>query len=323
MIFSSGWEWGYWLNDVITARAAFDPQLSASSDSAALRAALGPVLRSFGAAAAPLADLLVTIAEDQRDLLIRGEVGGKPPSSIIERNGQAYMQGWESFDDLGSLITPSPDIARIITGLRHEDARIWVLDKHRRVLAQRGWSLSGSDSTATGLADVLPPRTRLRQGHAAAHLPRQLDAVIHSDAILADNPERRAAASRAIPTLTYFDVVGQLMRDRHGLAVAGTHGKSTTTAMAAAVLVDAGLDPTVLCGAATLGRGPLAILFRVEVPLARRGLLSGVVLAFARALGEFGATLLLAGNVSGRTQTLRSRDADTSFRWRRAPCGSS
>lgn len=56
--------------------------------------------------------------------------------------------------------------------------------------------------------------------------------------------------------------------------------------------------------AASLGLGRVATFFRVTLPLARRGLLAGVVLAFARALGEFGATLMLAGNIPGRTQTL-------------------
>lgn len=56
--------------------------------------------------------------------------------------------------------------------------------------------------------------------------------------------------------------------------------------------------------AASLGLGPVAIFFRVTLPLARRGLAAGVVLAFARGMGEFGATLMLAGNIPGRTQTL-------------------
>ena len=56
--------------------------------------------------------------------------------------------------------------------------------------------------------------------------------------------------------------------------------------------------------AATLGHGPASAFFRVAVPLARRGLAAGVVLSFARALGEFGATILVAGNIPGRTQTL-------------------
>lgn len=56
--------------------------------------------------------------------------------------------------------------------------------------------------------------------------------------------------------------------------------------------------------AATMGLGSAAVFLRVSLPLARRGLLAGLVLSFARALGEFGATLMLAGNIQGRTQTL-------------------
>jgi molybdate transport system permease protein len=64
------------------------------------------------------------------------------------------------------------------------------------------------------------------------------------------------------------------------------------------------LDPRHELAAASLGCGRLETLFRVSLPLARRGLAAGLVLAFARALGEFGATLMLAGNIAGRTQTL-------------------
>jgi molybdate transport system permease protein len=64
------------------------------------------------------------------------------------------------------------------------------------------------------------------------------------------------------------------------------------------------VDPRLPAVARTLGRGPLRAFFEVELPLARRGVLAGLVLAFARALGEFGATLLVAGNIPGRTQTL-------------------
>lgn len=64
------------------------------------------------------------------------------------------------------------------------------------------------------------------------------------------------------------------------------------------------VDPRLLGVARTLGRGPLAAFVEVQAPLAWRGLLAGAVLAFARALGEFGATILVAGNIPGRTQTL-------------------
>jgi molybdate transport system permease protein len=64
------------------------------------------------------------------------------------------------------------------------------------------------------------------------------------------------------------------------------------------------IDPRHELVAATLGHGRLSVLLRVSIPLARRGLAAGVVLSFARAAGEFGATLMLAGNIPGRTQTL-------------------
>jgi molybdate transport system permease protein len=64
------------------------------------------------------------------------------------------------------------------------------------------------------------------------------------------------------------------------------------------------VDPRLLAVARTLGRGPAATFFEVQLPLAWRGILGGVVLAFGRALGEFGATIVVAGNIPGRTQTL-------------------
>ena len=64
------------------------------------------------------------------------------------------------------------------------------------------------------------------------------------------------------------------------------------------------VDPRLVGLARTLGCGPLAAFFRVTLPLAWRGVLAGTVLAFARALGEFGATIMIAGNIPGRTQTL-------------------
>lgn len=64
------------------------------------------------------------------------------------------------------------------------------------------------------------------------------------------------------------------------------------------------VDSRYLLAGASLGRSPWAVFRRIALPLARRGLVVGVVLSFARAIGEFGATLLLAGNIAGRTQTL-------------------
>jgi len=137
-----------------------------------------------------------------------------------------------------------------------------------RVLHERGWLVSGSDAAADGLAEILPEGTRLLPGHGAATLPEGTDVVVHSDAVAHDNPELLAARAQGVATLSYFDVVGQLMGGAHGLAVAGTHGKSTTTAMAAWILEQSGRDPTVLCGAATVGRGDGGRAGRSQIMLA-------------------------------------------------------
>lgn len=65
-----------------------------------------------------------------------------------------------------------------------------------------------------------------------------------------------------------------------------------------------GVDPRLPALARTLGRGPLHVFFTVTLPLAARGILAGAILAFSRALGEFGATIMVAGNIPGETQTM-------------------
>lgn len=98
----------------------------------------------------------------------------------------------------------------------------------------------------------------------------------------------------------------------HGIEVAFTwRGVVVATAvMAFPLLVRTAraafeeVDPRLVGIARTLGCGPVAAFFRVTLPLAWRGVLAGTVLAFARAMGEFGATVMLAGNIPGRTQTL-------------------
>ncbi|MEM6789290.1 MAG: hypothetical protein AAF715_17345 [Myxococcota bacterium] len=103
LTFSSGWEWGYWLHEVVTARAASDPHTEIADERAALKATLAPALRVFGDAAAPLTELLLDAMETQHRLLILGEVAGQAPSEIEKRSGQAYLQGVESWDDVADL----------------------------------------------------------------------------------------------------------------------------------------------------------------------------------------------------------------------------
>ena len=124
-----------------------------------------------------------------------------------------------------------------------------------RILDDRGWRVSGSDiSEAVSLEWSLnQKKIRIHQGHVADHLPSEVECVVYSEAIRPDNPEIQAAAERELPMLTCYEMVGRLMADRFGIAIAGTHGKSTVTAMAAHVLIQAGKDPTVFCGATPVG----------------------------------------------------------------------
>ncbi|MBN3787003.1 molybdate ABC transporter permease subunit [Burkholderia sp. Ac-20353] len=106
-------------------------------------------------------------------------------------------------------------------------------------------------------------------------------------------------------------VVGEWL-DRYGIQLVFTWQGAVIASMVVAfplILKSAraafeGVDPQLERAARTLGLGEAAVFFRVTMPLAARGILAGALLAFARALGEFGATLMIAGNLPGRTQTL-------------------
>ncbi|MCC5859183.1 MAG: UDP-N-acetylmuramate--L-alanine ligase [Ectothiorhodospiraceae bacterium] len=116
------------------------------------------------------------------------------------------------------------------------------------VLLNLGYQVSGSD-----LRDN-PATRRLRGlgaavhiGHAAGHLARA-DAVVISSAVGEDNPEVKAARDARIPVVPRAEMLAELMRFRFGVAVAGTHGKTTTTSLVASVLAEGGLDPTFVIG---------------------------------------------------------------------------
>lgn len=101
--FSSGWEWGYWLNDVITARAAWNPLLDIPDQASALQQALIPIVKPFGSAADDVSLLLQQWIQQQQLLFIHGEADGERPLAPTERNAQAYLQGWEAWDDVAKL----------------------------------------------------------------------------------------------------------------------------------------------------------------------------------------------------------------------------
>jgi len=132
------------------------------------------------------------------------------------------------------------------------------------VLTAANWKVTGSDENLTP-ADAI--RWKARRGHIADRVTVDVDAVVHSPAIDDANPELVRARSLGIPVLSYPAMLGRLMRESFGIAIAGTHGKSTTTAMTAEILRTDGFDPTVIVGAEPLdqtsggrfGRGDLVV----------------------------------------------------------------
>ncbi len=118
-----------------------------------------------------------------------------------------------------------------------------------RVLLEKGWRLSGSDPSIGRDNPLTKAGIRCFSGHAACQVNADVECLIHSSAISAANPELCRAAELGIPVLSYAEMLGLLMQGRCGLAIAGTHGKSTATAMAAEILAAAGCDPTVIYGA--------------------------------------------------------------------------
>jgi UDP-N-acetylmuramate--alanine ligase len=122
----------------------------------------------------------------------------------------------------------------------------WLLD--------RGHDVGGCDSHASEATRRLERLgARVEEGHGPGHI-EGVDALIVSSAIPADHPERRAAVERGIPVIRRAELLGAIMEGSRGIAVAGTHGKSTTTAMTGSVLESAGLDPTVIVGGRIRGR---------------------------------------------------------------------
>lgn len=115
---------------------------------------------------------------------------------------------------------------------------------------EQGKQVTGSDVRANEMTTWLQTHgvTVHIGGHAAKHLPVACDLVLHTVAAKAGNVERAAAIERGIKLMTYPEAVNELLQGKNGLAVAGTHGKSTTTAILATILVEAQRDLTVIVG---------------------------------------------------------------------------
>lgn len=116
------------------------------------------------------------------------------------------------------------------------------------VLANMGYKVSGSDQNDTEITRHLAKiGCAIHRGHSATNLG-EADVVVVSSAIKGYNPEIEAARARAIPVIPRAEMLGELMRMKYGIAVAGAHGKTTTTTMMHTVLMAAGLDPTAVIG---------------------------------------------------------------------------
>jgi len=114
----------------------------------------------------------------------------------------------------------------------------------------KGYKVSGSDLTGSEITGVLRKKgAEIYIGkHQTKNLPKNIDLVIYSPAVKFNNPELKAAKKRKIKIQSYPEALGELTKQYFTIAVSGTHGKSTTTAMIGLLLAKAGFDPTVIIG---------------------------------------------------------------------------
>ncbi|MCW8918577.1 MAG: UDP-N-acetylmuramate--L-alanine ligase, partial [Gammaproteobacteria bacterium] len=116
------------------------------------------------------------------------------------------------------------------------------------VLLNLGYAVSGSDLRANSVTQRLAGMgATVHIGHDAGHIAG-CDVVVTSSAVNEQNPEVIAARGRRIPIVPRAEMLAELMRFRHGIAVAGTHGKTTTTSLVASLMAEGGLDPTFVIG---------------------------------------------------------------------------
>jgi UDP-N-acetylmuramate--alanine ligase len=132
------------------------------------------------------------------------------------------------------------------------------------VLLNLGYQVTGSDLGSNAATVRLAGLGALvRKGHAGEHVA-DADVVVVSTAVKDDNPEVRAARERGIPVVPRAMMLAELMRLRQGIAVAGTHGKTTTTSLIASILAESGMDPTFVIGGRLTSAGAHAGLGRGE-----------------------------------------------------------
>ncbi len=137
-----------------------------------------------------------------------------------------------------------------------------------QVMLNLGYQVSGSDIRQNAATLRLAEQgAQIHIGHAAEFVS-DADAVVISSAVKEDNPEVRAAREHRIPVVPRAEMLAEIMRFRYGIAIAGTHGKTTTTSLIASLLIEGGLDPTYVIGGRLNSRGSYAHLGEGEVLVA-------------------------------------------------------
>ncbi|MBL7190109.1 UDP-N-acetylmuramate--L-alanine ligase [bacterium] len=132
------------------------------------------------------------------------------------------------------------------------------------ILHNLGFEITGSDLQKTAVTDRLESLgIRIYQGHSGENLG-EAEVAVYSSAVAGDNSEVACARQRGIPVIRRAEMLSELMRMKFGIAVAGTHGKTTTTSMIGTVLEHAGMDPTVIVGGLSPVTGSNARLGKSE-----------------------------------------------------------
>lgn len=138
------------------------------------------------------------------------------------------------------------------------------------ILLDQKFRVTGSDRAASDNTERMEQLgARVYIGHAAGNVEPDVDVLVYSSAVPPDNPELIEAARRNIPTIRRAEMLAEVMRLKYGIGVAGTHGKTTTTSMISLVLLEGGVDPTVIVGGrlhglagsnARLGKGEFIVV---------------------------------------------------------------
>ncbi len=124
------------------------------------------------------------------------------------------------------------------------------------ILINESFVISGSDRSLSEVTERLQKLgARVFEGHRASNVGSDVDALVYSSAVGPDNPEILEAQRRKIPVIRRAEMLAEVMRLKYGIGIAGTHGKTTTTSMISLVLMEGGLDPTVIVGGKLSGLG--------------------------------------------------------------------